>query len=229
MKRKTKFAIGILLSSAVFVSSVSVGLSAWVSIDMKHDSTPVQKRLYTVVLKDGADDANPTRIEGLERNSFFELRPLPPKENDYRTFEGWKEENGSTVYLGTVSLASFASLPDNTLTLYSSWIIEDAFIQVNYASQTPQTTRLHLQDPYIFPLFNLHPSFTGLTKITSYTYANTDKRAITYRRRSSDSSGYESVTSSDASLFFNPNDSLILTDANFSEISLGQPIVLTVA
>lgn len=229
MKRKTKFAIGILLSSVVLASSVSVGLSAWVSIDMKHDSTPVQKRLYTVILKDGADDANPTRIEGLERNSYFELHVLSPKENDYRTFEGWKEENGGTVYLGTVSLASFTPASDNTLTLYSSWKIADAFIQVNYASQTPQTTRLHLQDPYIFPLFNLHPSFTGLTKITSYTYSNASKRSITYRKRSSDSSGYTSITSSDESLVLNPNDSLVLTNTNFPEISNGEPIVLTVA
>ena len=52
MKKKTQCALGLLLASVTVLSSVSVGLSAWVSIDIKHDNASLQQELYTVKLMD---------------------------------------------------------------------------------------------------------------------------------------------------------------------------------
>lgn len=221
MKKKTQFALGLLLASVAVFSSVSVGLSAWVSIDIKHDNASLQQELYTVkLMNEGGTKALHT-YEGLERNSSFDL----PIEGDagYKSFAGWTDKDKTNVYTGTLSLARFAALDNRTLTLYASWK-NNTYIKVSYENQTPLETKVNLQSPYYFPLFNLHPTFTVAgKKLTSYTYANSDGGLISYRKRTA--SGYQSASSSDATITFSVNDSLILTAGNFPEIDTDTPVI----
>ena len=78
MKKKTQFALGLLLASVTVLSSVSAGLSAWVRIDIKHDNASLQQELYTVRLMDEGGTKALHTYEGLERNSSFDL----PVEDD---------------------------------------------------------------------------------------------------------------------------------------------------
>ena len=223
MKKKTQFALGLLLASVVVFSSVSVGLSAWVSIDIKHDNALLQQELCTVRLMDEGGTKALHTYEGLERNSSFDL----PVEDDsgYKSFAGWTDKGKTNVYTGTLSLASFATLDNRTLTLYASWK-NNTYIKVSYENQTPLETKINLQSPYYFPLFNLHPTFTVAgKKLTSYTYANSGgpSHSISYRKRTA--SGYEAASSSAATITFSVNDSLILTEGNFSEIDTDTPVI----
>lgn len=221
MIKKTQFALGLILASVVVFSSVSVGLSAWVSIDIKHDNASLQQELYTVRLMDEGGTKALHTYEGLERNSSFDL----PVEDDsgYKSFAGWTDKDKTNVYTGTLSLARFATLDNRTLTLYASWK-NNTYIKVSYENQTPLETKVNLQSPYYFPLFNLHPTFTTTgKKLTSYTYANSDGGLISYRKRTA--SGYQSASSSDATITFSVNDSLILTAGNFPEIDTDTPVI----
>ena len=221
MKKKTQFALGLLLASVTVLSSVSVGLSAWVSIDIKHDNASLQQELYTVRLMDEGGTKALHTYEGLERNSSFDL----PVEDDsgYKSFAGWTDKDKTNVYTGTLSLASFATLDNRTLTLYASWK-NNTYIKVSYENQTPLETKVNLQSPYYFPLFNLHPTFTVPgQKLTSYTSANSGSSSISYPRRTA--SGYQAASSSDATITFSVNDSLILTAGNFPEMNTDTPVI----
>ena len=62
-------------------------------------------------------------------------------------------------------------------------------------------------------------------KLTSYTYANSGSpsHSISYRKRTA--GGYEAASSSEETITFSVNDSLILTAGNFSEIDTDTPVI----
>lgn len=209
MNKKSKLALGIGLPCAALIASIGVGVSAWVAIDIDEKSESLNQVLYTVELYNDASLVK--TYSGLERDSSFELPSLADSDN--KRFSYWHEQDKTQKYTGTVSLSEFTPA-DKTVKLYAAWGTIPQ-IKVTYESQT-YTVNLTLQDPYIFPLFNLNPNFnvTGKT-LTGYTYL----KEIAYKKRTA--SGYTDATGSS----FGINDALVLASSIFPELSSETPVI----
>ncbi len=211
MNKKSKLALGIGLPCFALVASIGVGVSAWVAIDITEDSQSLSQVLYTVELYN--DKQLVKQYSGLERDSSFELPSLSDSGN--KRFSYWHEQGKTQQYTGTVSLSKFTPDPTNHIVkLYASWETIPQ-IKVTYETQT-YTVNLTLQDPYIFPLFNLNPGFTVTGKtLTGYSYS----KEIAYKKRTAN--GYSDETGKS----FGVNDALVLTSSNFPELSSNTPII----
>lgn len=209
MNKKSKLVIGIGLPCIALVASIGVGVSAWVAIDIDEKNESLNQVLYTVELYN--DTTRVKSYSGLERDSSFELPSLADSGN--KRFSYWHEQGKTQQYTGTVSLSKFTPV-DKTVKLYAAWETIPQ-IKVTYESQT-YTVNLTLQDPYIFPLFNLNPNFTVTGKtLTGYAYS----KAVQYKKRTA--SGYADATGSS----FGINDALVLTSSIFPELSSATPVI----
>lgn len=209
MNKKSKLALGIALPCFALVASIGVGVSAWVAIDIDEKSESLNQVLYSVNLYN--DSAIVKTYSGLERDSSFELPSLADSGN--KRFSYWHEQGKTQQYTGTVSLSQFTPV-DKVVNLYAAWKTIPQ-IKLTYETQV-YVVNLTLQDPYIFPLFNLNPNFNVSGKtLTGYTYT----RQISYKKRTS--SGYTDETGNS----FGINDALILTSSVFPELSSDTPII----
>ena len=209
MNKKSKLALGIALPCFALVASIGVGVSAWVAIDIDEKSESLNQVLYSVNLYN--DSAIVKTYSGLERDSSFESPSLADSGN--KRFSYWHEQGKTQQYTGTVSISQFTPV-DKVVNLYAAWKTIPQ-IKLTYETQV-YVVNLTLQDPYIFPLFNLNPNFNVSGKtLTGYTYT----RQISYKKRTS--SGYTDETGNSFAI----NDALILTSSVFPELSSDTPII----
>ena len=167
---------------------MSVGYATWVNTYIKvenNDVPPIKK--YTVKFYDQNSHllGNYT-ISGLEIDSIIELPYL--EDNEKYDFKGWKENGGSTVFIGSMRVNSLTFDSNNTAALYADY--ESTNYNVKFSVTTSLSTKTYTEivktkNSTAFYLFNLNPtSFFGVNvstyKLVSYTYKYTYNGSTIY-------------------------------------------------
>ena len=165
---------------------MSVGYATWVNTYIKvenNDVPPIKK--YTVKFYDQNSHllGNYT-ISGLEIDSIIELPYL--EDNEKYDFVGWKENGGSTVFIGSMRVNSLTFDSNNTAALYADY--ESTNYNVKFSVTTSLSTKTYTEivktkNSTAFYLFNLNPtSFFGVNvstyKLVSYTYTYNGRSTI---------------------------------------------------
>ena len=165
---------------------MSVGYATWVNTYIKvenNDVPPIKK--YTVKFYDQNSHllGNYT-ISGLEIDSIIELAYL--EDNEKYDFVGWKENGGSTVFIGSMGVNSLTFDSNNTAALYADY--ESTNYNVKFSVTTSLSTKMYTEivktkNSTAFYLFNLNPtSFFGVNvstyKLVSYTYTYNGRSTI---------------------------------------------------
>ena len=157
---------------------MSVGYATWVNTYIKvenNDVPPIKK--YTVTFYDqNSHLLGDYTISGLEIDSIIELPYL--EDNEKYDFVGWKENGGSTVFIGSMGVNSLTFDSNNTAALYADY--ESTNYNVKFSVTTSLSTKTYTEivktkNSTAFYLFNLNPtSFFGVNvstyKLVSYTY-----------------------------------------------------------
>ena len=157
---------------------MSVGYATWVNTYIKvenNDVPPIKK--YTVTFYDqNSHLLGDYTISGLEIDSIIELPYL--EDNEKYDFVGWKENGGSTVFIGSMGVNSLTFDSNNTAALYADY--ESTNYNVKFSVTTSLSTKTYTEivktkNSTAFYLFNLNPtSFFGVSvstyKLVSYTY-----------------------------------------------------------
>lgn len=225
MKRRSKIGIVILSSFAFVGLSAGVGYAVWSVINIKNTQTPKEK-FYTVNFYNGS--ALTKSLTGLEQDSFFSTPYLSDDVGNHTYFAGWKEQNGTKLYKGSVSLSSF-TVKDYTLKLYASFekqvtfqvtTVLDGTVQADSTYKVP----VRISDPYLFPMFNLNLTIPEGYSIHQFEYKGTDTSEVHVMKRTAN--GYsESIVK-----VFNINDALYLggDKCHFNELKAGGSFMLPI-
>ena len=224
MKRRSKIGIVILSSFAFVGLSAGVGYAVWSVINIKNTLTPTEQ-FYTVIFHSGSTS---TKITGLEQDSFFSTPYLSDDAENHTYFAGWKEQNGTKLYKGSVSLSSF-QVTNYVLNLYASFEKQVTFQVTTVLGGTVQadstyTVPVRISDPYLFPMFNLNLTIPEGYSIHQFEYKGTDTSEVHVMKRTAN--GYsESIVR-----VFNINDALYLggNKCHFNELKAGGSFVLPI-
>lgn len=225
MKKRSKIGIVILSSFAFVGLSAGVGYAVWSVVNIKNTLTPTEQ-FYTVEFYNGSTLTK--KLTGLEQDSFFSTPFLSDDAANHTYFAGWKEQNGTKPYKGSVSLGSF-TFKDYTLKLYASFEKQVTFQVTTVLGETVQTDSTYtvpvrISDPYLFPMFNLNLTIPEGYSIKQFEYAGTDTSEVHVMKRTAD--GYsESIVR-----VFNVNDALYLggSKCHFNELKVGGSFVLPI-
>lgn len=225
MKRRSKIGLVILSSFAFVGLSAGVGYAVWSVINIKNTLTPTEQ-FYTVNFYNGS--ALTKSLTGLEQDSFFSTPFLSDDTANHTYFAGWKEQNGTNVYKGSVSLSSF-QITNYVLNLYASFEKQVTFQVTTVLGGTVQadstyTVPVRISDPYLFPMFNLNLTIPEGYSIHQFEYIGTDTSEVHVMKRTA--YGYsESIVK-----VFNINDALYLGGSKFrfNELKAGGSFVLPI-
>lgn len=225
MKRRSKIGLVILSSFAFVDLSAGVGYAVWSVINIKNTLTPTEQ-FYTVNFYNGS--ALTKSLTGLEQDSFFSTPFLSDDTANHAYFVGWKEQNGTKPYKGSVSLSSF-QITNYVLNLYASFEKQVTFQVTTVLGETVQadstyTVPVRISDPYLFPMFNLNLTIPEGYSIHQFEYIGTDTSEVHVMKRTAN--GYsESIVK-----VFNINDALYLggDKCHFNELKAGGSFVLPI-
>ena len=225
MKRRSKIGLVILSSFAFVGLSAGVGYAVWSVINIKNTLTPTEQ-FYTVNFYNGS--ALTKSLTGLEQDSFFSTPYLSDDTANHTYFAGWKEQNGTKPYKGSVSLSSF-QITNYVLNLYASFEKQVTFQVTTVLGGTVQadstyTVPVRISDPYLFPMFNLNLTIPEGYSIHQFEYIGTDTSEVHVMKRTAN--GYsESIVK-----VFNINDALYLggNKCHFNELKAGGSFVLPI-
>lgn len=223
MKRRNKIGIVILSSFAFVGLSAGVGYAVWSVINIKNTLTPTEQ-FYTVNFYNGS--ALTKSLTGLEQDSFFSTPFLSDDAANHTYFAGWKEQSGTKLYKGSVSLGSF-QITNYILNLYASFEKQVTFQVTTVLDGTAGSTDMipvRISDPYLFPMFNLNLTIPEGYSINQFEYKGTETSEVHVMKRTAN--GYsESIVK-----VFNINDALYLggTKCRFNELKSGGSFVLPI-
>lgn len=159
---------------------MSVGYATWVNTYMKVENNDVPPiKTYTVNFYDqNSHLLGDYTISGLEIDSIIELPYL--EDNEKYDFKGWKENGGSTVFIGSMGVNSLTFDSNNTAALYADYESTNYNVKFSVTTSTSLSTKTYTEivktkNSTAFYLFNLNPtSFFGVNvstyKLVSYTY-----------------------------------------------------------
>lgn len=223
MKRRSKIGIVILSSFAFVGLSAGVGYAVWSVVNIKNTLTPTEQ-FYTVNFYNGSTLTK--SLSGLEQDSFFSTPFLSDDTANHTYFAGWKEQNGTKPYKGSVSLGSF-QITNYVLNLYACFEKQVTFQVTTVLGETVQadstyTVPVRISDPYLFPMFNLNLTIPEGYTINQFEYKGTSEAHV--MKRTAD--GYsESIVR-----VFNINDALYLggSKCHFNELKAGGSFVLPI-
>lgn len=221
MKRRSKIGIVILSSFAFVGLSAGVGYAVWSVINIKNTLTPTEK-FYTVNFYNGSTLTK--SLTDLEQDSYFSTPFLSDDTANHTYFAGWKEQNGTKPYKGSVSLGSF-QITNYVLNLYACFEKQVTFQVTTVLGETVQadstyTVPVRISDPYLFPMFNLNLTIPEDYTINQFEYKGTSEVHVMKRT----TGGYsESIVR-----VFNINDALYLggSKCHFNELKAGGSFVL---
>ncbi|MGN1076334.1 MAG: hypothetical protein ACI4QP_05165 [Candidatus Enteromonas sp.] len=227
MKRRSKIGIVILSSFAFVGLSAGVGYAVWSVINIKNTLTPTEQ-FYTVNFYNGSSSTPMKSLTGLEQDSFFSTPFLSDDTANHTYFAGWKEQNGTKPYKGSVSLSSF-QITNYVLNLYASFEKQVTFQVTTVLGGTVQADSTYkvpvrISDPYLFPMFNLNLTIPEGYSIHQFEYKGTDTSEVHVMKRTAN--GYsESIVK-----VFNINDALYLggNKCHFNELKAGGSFVLPI-
>lgn len=223
MKRRSKIGLVILSSFAFVGLSAGVGYAVWSVINIKNTLTPTEQ-FYTVNFYNG--DTLTKSLTGLEQDSFFSTPFLSDDTANHTYFAGWKEQNGTKPYKGSVSLSSF-QITNYVLNLYASFEKQVTFQVTTLLDRTAGSTDMipvRISDPYLFPMFNLNLTIPEGYTIHQFEYKGTETSEVHVMKRTAN--GYsESIVN-----VFNINDALYLggSKCHFNELKAGGSFVLPI-
>lgn len=226
MKRRSKIGIVILSSFAFVGLSAGVGYAVWSVVNIKNTLTPTEQ-FYTVEFYNGS--TTPTKIlRGLEQDSFFSTPFLSDDTANNTYFAGWKEQNGTYLYKGSISLSSF-TIKDYTLKLYASFEKQVTFQVTTVLNGTVQadstyTVPVRISDPYLFPMFNLQlKNAPENASFKNFQYVGKDTTFYFMKREAAQYTKTSGIV-------FNINDALYLggDKCTVSELKAGGSFVLPI-
>lgn len=223
MKRRSKIGIAILSSFAFASLSAGVGYALWSVINIKNTLTPTEQ-FYTVNFYNGSIITK--SLEGLEQDSFFSTPFLSDDAANNTYFAGWKEQNGTTLYKGSVSLSSFKNITDYVLDLYASFEKQVTFQVTTVLDGTTGSTYtvpVRISDPYLFPMFNLQLNVPENASFKNFQYVGKDTTFYFMKREATQ---YTKTSGK----VFNINDALYLggDKCTVSELEAGGSFVLPI-
>ncbi len=223
MKRRSKIGIAILSSFAFASLSAVVGYALWSVINIKNTLTPTEQ-FYTVNFYNGSTITK--SLEGLEQDSFFSTPFLSDDAANHTYFAGWKEQNGTTLYKGSVSLSSFKNITDYVLDLYASFEKQVTFQVTTVLDGTTGSTYtvpVRISDPYLFPMFNLQLNVPENASFKNFQYVGKDTTFYFMKREATQ---YTKTSGK----VFNINDALYLggDKCTVSELEAGGSFVLPI-
>ena len=225
MKRRSKIGLVILSSFAFVGLSAGVGYAVWSVINIKNTLTPTEQ-FYTVNFYNGSNSTPMKSLTGLEQDSFFSPPFLSDDAENHTYFVGWKEQNGTRLYKGSVSLSSF-QVTNYVLNLYASFERQVTFQVTTVLDGTAGSSYMvpvRISDPYLFPMFNLNLTIPEGYSIHQFEYNGTDTSEVHVMKRTAN--GYsESIVK-----VFNINDALYLggDKCHFNELKAGGSFVLPI-
>ncbi len=222
MKRRSKIGIVILSSLAFAGLSAVVGYAVWSVVNIKNTQTPTEK-FYTVNFYNG--DTLTKSLTGLEQDSFFSTPFLSDDTENHTYFAGWKEQNGTKLYKGSVSLSSF-TIKDYTLKLYASFEKQVTFqvtTVLDGAAGSTYTVPVRISDPYLFPMFNLRLNTPENASLDNFQY---DGKDTTFYFMKREATQYAKTSG----IVFKINDALYLggDKCTVSELKAGGSFVLPI-
>ena len=225
MKRRGKIGIVILSFFAFASLSTGVGYALWSVINIKNTVIPTEK-FYTVNFHNGSTITK--SLDGLEQDSFFSTPFLSDDAENHTYFAGWKEQNGTTLYKGSVSLSSFKNITDYVLDLYASFEKQVTFQVTTVLDETVQadsiyTVPVRICDPYLFPMFNLQLNVPENASFKNFQYVGIDTTFYFMKREATQ---YTKTSGK----VFNINDALYLggDKCTVSELEAGGSFVLPI-
>ena len=222
MKRRSKIGLVILSSFAFVGLSAGVGYAVWSVINIKNTLTPTEQ-FYTVNFYNGS--ALTKSLTGLEQDSFFSTPFLNDDAENHTYFAGWKEQNGTRLYKGSVSLSSF-QVTNYVLNLYASFEKQVTFQVTTVLDGTAGSTYtvpVRISDPYLFPMFNLQLDVPENASLDNFQYDGKDNTFYFMKREATQ------YTKSSGKVF-NINDALYLggDKCTVSELKAGGSFVLPI-
>ena len=226
MKRRSKIGLVILSSFAFVGLSAGVGYAVWSVINIKNTLTPTEQ-FYTVNFYNGSSSTPMKSLTGLEQDSFFSTPFLNDDAENHTYFAGWKEQNGTNVYKGSVSLSSF-QITNYVLNLYASFekqvtfqvtTVLDGTVQADSTYKVP----VRISDPYLFPMFNLQLNVPENASLDNFQYDGKDNTFYFMKREATQ---YTKTSGK----VFNINDALYLggDKCTVSELKAGGSFVLPI-
>ena len=223
MKRRSKIGIVILSSFAFASLSAGVGYALWSVINIKNTVIPTEK-FYTVNFHNGSTITK--SLDGLEQDSFFSTPFLSDDAENHTYFAGWKEQNGTTLYKGSVSLSSFKNITDYVLDLYASFEKQVTFqvtTVLDGMAGSTYTVPVRISDPYLFPMFNLQLNVPENASLDNFQY---DGKDATFYFMKREATQYTKTSGK----VFNINDALYLggDKCTVSELEAGGSFVLPI-
>ncbi len=221
MKRRGKIGIVILSFFAFASLSTGVGYALWSVINIKNTVIPTEK-FYTVNFHNGSTITK--SLEGLEQDSFFSTPFLSDDAENHTYFAGWKEQNGTTLYKGSVSLSSFKNITDYVLDLYASFEKQVTFqvtTVLDGMAGSTYTVPVRISDPYLFPMFNLQLNVPENASLDNFQY---DGKDATFYFMKREATQYTKTSGK----VFNINDALYLggDKCTVSELKVGGSFML---
>ena len=221
MKRRGKIGIVILSFFAFASLSTGVGYALWSVINIKNTVIPTEK-VYTVNFHNGSTITK--SLEGLEQDSFFSTPFLSDDAENHTYFAGWKEQNGTTLYKGSVSLSSFKNITDYVLDLYASFEKQVTFqvtTVLDGMAGSTYTVPVRISDPYLFPMFNLQLNVPENASLDNFQY---DGKDATFYFMKREATQYTKTSGK----VFNINDALYLggDKCTVSELKVGGSFML---
>lgn len=222
MKRRSKIGLVILSSFAFVGLSAGVGYAVWSVINIKNTVTPTEK-FYTVNFYNGS--ALTKSLTGLEQDSFFSTPFLSDDATNHTYFAGWKEQNGTTIYKGSVSLSDF-KITNYELNLYASFEKQVTFQVTTVLDGTAgssYTVPVRISDPYLFPMFNLQLNTPENASLDNFQY---DGKDATFYFMKREATQYAKTSGK----IFNINDALYLggDKCTVSELKAGGSFILPI-
>lgn len=221
MKRRGKIGIVILSFFAFASLSTGVGYALWSVINIKNTVIPTEK-FYTVNFHNGSTITK--SLDGLEQDSFFSTPFLSDDAENHTYFAGWKEQNGTTLYKGSVSLSSFKNITDYVLDLYASFEKQVTFqvtTVLDGMAGSTYTVPVRISDPYLFPMFNLQLNVPENASLDNFQY---DGKDATFYFMKREATQYTKTSGK----VFNINDALYLggDKCTVSELKVGGSFML---
>ena len=219
--KRSKIGIAILSSFAFASLSAVVGYALWSVINIKNTVIPTEK-FYTVNFHNGSTITK--SLDGLEQDSFFSTPFLSDDAENHTYFAGWKEQNGTTLYKGSVSLSSFKNITDYVLDLYASFEKQVTFQVTTVLDGTTGSTYtvpVRISDPYLFPMFNLQLNVPENASFKNFQYVGKDTTFYFMKREATQ---YTKTSGK----VFNINDALYLggDKCTVSELKVGGSFML---
>ena len=166
-------------------------------------------------------------LTGLEQDSFFSTPFLSDDAENHAYFVGWKEQNGTRLYKGSVSLSSF-QVTNYVLNLYASFEKQVTFQVTTVLGGTVQadstyTVPVRISDPYLFPMFNLQLNVPENASLDNFKY---DGKDTTFYFMKREATQYAKTSG----IVFKINDALYLggDKCTVSELKAGGSFVLPI-